>query len=313
MIKITSLPTIAGALLALGLSAAPAHAGPNRTWVSGRGTDAGGCPVTAPCRTFAFALTQTAAGGEIDVVDPGGYGMVTITKAISIVNDGVGVAAIGVSSGNAITISAGATDSVHLRGLTIDGLGSGTDGIDFKTGGNLAIEDCVIRGFTNAGIAVTLSTSSTFSVSNTIASNNGISGIAVGASGSAVVTGVVSKVTTNNNNLNGIVVSASVGFPNVAIVDSEASNNGGDGVVVGAGFGQGQAVIMVRNVVASNNKTGLEADGTGATLRVAHSVVTGNGTGVATSGSGTIESYGDNDVDANTNNNTGVLITIPTH
>src|ERR1700731_3788240 len=76
MIKITSLPTIAGALLALGLSAAPAQAGPNRTWVSGRGTDAGGCPVTAPCRTFAFALTQTAAGGQIDVLDPAGYGTV---------------------------------------------------------------------------------------------------------------------------------------------------------------------------------------------------------------------------------------------
>jgi Right handed beta helix region len=199
-----------------------------------------------------------------------------------------------------------------LRGLTIDGLGSGLNGIHFDAGGHLAIEDCGIRGFTNAGIAITPGTASSFSVSNTIASNNG-RGIAVGASGSAVVTGVLSKVTTNNNNLNGIVVSASVGFPNVAIVDSEASNNGGDGVVVGAAFGQGLAAIMVRNVVASNNKTGLEADGTGATLRVAHSVVTGDGTGVATSGSGTIESYGDNDVDANTNNNTGVLITIPTH
>ena len=95
MIKITSLSTIAGALLACGLSAAPAQAGPNRTWVSGTGTDSGACTRAAPCRTFAFALTQTAAGGEIDVLDPAGYGTVTITKAISIVNDGVGVAAIG--------------------------------------------------------------------------------------------------------------------------------------------------------------------------------------------------------------------------
>jgi len=62
----------------------------HRTWVSGKGTDSGGCPVTAPCKTFAFALTQTAAGGEIDVLDPGGYGAVTITKSTSIVNDGVG-------------------------------------------------------------------------------------------------------------------------------------------------------------------------------------------------------------------------------
>jgi hypothetical protein len=100
---LTSLPTCAGALLALGLSAVPAQAGPNWTWVSGHGTDSGACPLAAPCRTFAFALTQTAAGGEIYVLDPAGYGTVTITKAISIVNDGVGVAAIGPGSGTRVT------------------------------------------------------------------------------------------------------------------------------------------------------------------------------------------------------------------
>jgi hypothetical protein len=149
MIKITSL-SVTGALLAFGFSAAPAQAGPNRTWVSGHGTDSGGCPVTAPCRTFAFALTQTAAGGEIDVLEPAGYGPVTITKSISIVNDGVGTAAIGVESGNAITINAsGLFDFVHLRGLTIEGHpGFGVsvgNGIQFNSGLNLAIENWVIR------------------------------------------------------------------------------------------------------------------------------------------------------------------------
>src|ERR1700732_3223523 len=110
MIKMTSLPAIAAALLACGLSAAPAQAGPNRTWVSGHGTDSGACTRAAPCATFAFALTQTAFGGEIDVLDPGGYGPVTITKAISIVNDGVGTAGIRVGSGNGVTINAGASD-----------------------------------------------------------------------------------------------------------------------------------------------------------------------------------------------------------
>ena len=171
MIKIASLPTIAGALLAFGLSAAPAQAGPNRTWVSGHGTDSGTCALAAPCRTFAFAITQTAAGGEIDVLDPVGYGAATITKAISIVNDGVGVAAIGASSGNAITINAGASDSVHLRGLTIEGTGGATTGILFNSGVNLAIENCVIQHLAD-GIVITPSTSSSFSVSNTIASNN---------------------------------------------------------------------------------------------------------------------------------------------
>jgi hypothetical protein len=157
-------PTIAGALLALALSAAPAQAGPNRTWVSGTGTDSGACARAAPCKSFAFALTQTAAGGEIDVIDPAGYGPVTINKSISIVNDGVGVAAIGAGSGNGVTINAGASDSVHLRGLTIEGLGSGANGILFNTGGTLAIENCVVRNFGTAGINIAPSTSGSFSV-----------------------------------------------------------------------------------------------------------------------------------------------------
>jgi hypothetical protein len=233
MIKITSLPTIAGALLALGLSAAPAQAEPNRTWVSGRGTDAGGCPVTAPCRTFAFALTQTAAGGQIDVLDPAGYGTVTITKAISIVNDGVGTAGIRASSGNGVTINAGASDSVHLRGLTIEGLGTGLSGIQFNTGGNLAIENCVIRNF-DIGIFIRPTTPSTFSVSDTIASNNIESGISVLPSGVGIVAGVLSKVTANNNH-DGIFVGGIAGTGGkVTIVDSEASNNAGSGVVTGS-------------------------------------------------------------------------------
>jgi Right handed beta helix region len=210
---------------ALGLVAAPAQAA-NRTFVSGKGTDSGACAFAAPCRTFAFALTQTAAGGEIDVLDPGGYGMVTITKAISIVNDGVGAATIGASSGNGVTINAGASDSVHLRGLTINGFGSGANGIQFNTGLNLAIENCVVRNFGGFGIFSSPSTSSSFSVSNTIASNNGHVGIIVRPTGAAFVTGVLSKVTANNNTLSGIVVdgSATTGASlNVTIVDSEAS------------------------------------------------------------------------------------------
>jgi hypothetical protein len=104
------------------------------------------------------------------VLDPVGYGAVTITKAISIVNDGAGVAAIG--SLGAPSGNAGASDSVHLRGLTIEGFGSGISGILFNTGENLEIENCVIRNFGNVGIEISPSTSSSFSVSTTIASNN---------------------------------------------------------------------------------------------------------------------------------------------
>jgi hypothetical protein len=314
MTKIASLPTIAGALLAFGLSAAPAQAGPNRTWVSGHGADSGGCALVAPCRTFAFALTQTAAGGEIDVLDPADYGTVTITKAISIVNDGVGVAAIGAGSGNAITINAGASDSVHLRGLTIEGLGSGSNGILFTTGGNLAIENCVIGNFVKAGINIVPSTSSSFSVSNTIASNNLANGILVVPTVSAVVTGVLSEVTANNN-FNGIFVNGRLTTGasfNVTIVDSVASNNRSGGVIAASASGNLATAVMLRNVVASNNVTGLGA-GQNAILRVAHSVVTGNNTGVNTFGGGILNSYVDNDINGNTSDNTAVLTPLAMH
>jgi hypothetical protein len=94
--------------------------------------------------------------------------------------------------------------------------------------------------------------------------------------------------------------------------DSEASNNGNNGVTATTERGLAATAVMLRNSVASNNiGAGLFA-ATNAILRVAHSVVTGNGTGVMTSG-GTIFSYGDNDIDGNTNNNTGVLTPLAKH
>jgi hypothetical protein len=281
---IASLPTFAATLLALGFSAAPAQAGPNRTSVSGHGTDSGTCGLAAPCRTFAFALTQTAAGGEIDVLDPAGYGQVTITKAISIL--GNGAAGINAASGNGVTINAGASDSVHLRGLTIEGLGSGANGILFNTGGNLAIENCVIRDFSGTGINIA-------------------------PKGSAAVTGVLSNVITYNNpngiNVNGTALTGS--SLNVTVVNSVASNSN----VVGINAAGANTAVMVRNTVVSYSGTGLFAQ-MNAILRVGHSVVTGSNTGVnfATTG-GTLFSYGDNDIDGNTNNNTAVLTSLAMH
>jgi hypothetical protein len=142
-------------------------------------------------------------------------------------------------------------------------------------------------------------------VSNSIASNNGQVGIVVDPNGS-VVTGVLSKVTANNNN-NGIFVHPATGG-NVTIVDSVASNNTTVGVLaISSSSGIAPAAVMVRNSVASyNSDTGLSAQ-THAILRVAHSVVTGNNTGVSTADGGTLFSYGDNDINGNTTDNTGAL------
>ena len=122
-------------VLAGGTTLAEAQA--TRTWVSGVGDDANPCSRTAPCKTFAGAISNTAAKGEINVLDPGGFGGVTITKSISIIADNF-LGGVLVSGTNAIIVNAGAADTVVLRGLDINGLGTGLNGIRFLNGGRAA-------------------------------------------------------------------------------------------------------------------------------------------------------------------------------
>src|SRR3989440_11782730 len=93
-----------------------------RTWVSGVGDDANPCSRTAPCKTFAGAISKTAAGGEIDALDPGGFGALTITKSITIDGGGGQVASVLVAGTNGIVVSAGANDVVTLRNIRINGI-----------------------------------------------------------------------------------------------------------------------------------------------------------------------------------------------
>src|SRR5437016_2205755 len=112
--------TAAMVMVALLAGATMASAQATRTWVSGVGDDANPCSRTAPCKTFAGAISKTAPGGEIDVLDPSGFGAVTITKSISIESEEL--AGVLVSGTNAIVIAAGANDNIVLKGLFIEGL-----------------------------------------------------------------------------------------------------------------------------------------------------------------------------------------------
>src|SRR3989449_9482272 len=116
----------------------------SRTWVSGVGDDANPCSRTAPCKTFAGAISKTAVGGEIDALDPGGFGAVTITKAITLDGGGGQVASVLVAGTNAIVVQAGANDVVILRNLRINGISSGLNGIRFTSGKHLNVENCYI-------------------------------------------------------------------------------------------------------------------------------------------------------------------------
>src|SRR5437867_2713283 len=137
-----TLNTLAAAIFVLTVTSM-ANAQATRTWVSGVGDDANPCSRTAPCKTFAGAISKTADGGEIDCVDSGGFGAVTITKSITI--DGAGVlAGVLAASVNGIIINDGTnTKIVRLRNLSINGAGSGLDGIRILTARTVEIESCV--------------------------------------------------------------------------------------------------------------------------------------------------------------------------
>ncbi len=143
---------------ALCLPVAPAHAQATRTWVSGVGDDANPCSRTAPCKTFAGAISKTATGGEINVLDPGGFGAVTITKSITISSESP-EAGVLVSGTNGIVIAAGPTDTVILKNLDIEGLGTGLDGIKVLSGLKVYVLNSRIHHFLNNGINMASSTS----------------------------------------------------------------------------------------------------------------------------------------------------------
>ncbi|SRR5579883_1654237 len=296
-----------GALAAaLGLVCSPATALSNRAWVSGHGSDVTSCGAPAPpCRTLQYVHDNILApGGEIDVLDPAGYGPVTIAKAISIVNDGVGTAGVQqtTSGASAITINAGSSDAVTLRGLNVDGLGSAANGITFNSGGSLTVVNCVIRHFQKAnsnfltGNGIVIQPASgpiSVVVSNVIASDNANAGILYYAvNGSPNVSGVLDHVAAFNNYV-GIDLEfggATGGNPTFALSNDVASNNS-YGIIVDAN------ASVDSTTITSNGQNGLSVGGT---VLLSRSFIAWNGVdGVDIVSPGVAYSYGDNRINAN--------------
>jgi len=194
MKKIALAFAILGTTLAPVLYTAPAHAQATRTWVSGVGNDANPCSRTAPCKTFADAISKTAPGDEIDALDPGGYAAVTITKSITIDGGGGQVASVLVAGTDGIVVAAQPGDYVILRNLRLDGVlgnnnaNAGLNGIRVQSGAQTTIDNCDIFGFNNNGINVSLSAQGFVEVRNTTLRNNKQNAIfAASSSGFAVV------------------------------------------------------------------------------------------------------------------------------
>jgi hypothetical protein len=263
------------------------------------GDDANPCSRTAPCKTFAGAISKTATNGEINVLDPGGFGGVTITKSITISSEGF-EAGVLVSGTNAIVINAPATAVVVLRGLDIEGLGTGLNGIRFLAGGALHVEDCTINNFTRIGIDFEPSGASELFVVDTIVRNTQPAGASVGAilvkptaTGSARATIARSQLLNNQFGLR------IEGGSKVSVIDSAASANDTNGFLA-VGTAVGIAELTLESSTASNNVlSGVRANQAGAIVYISNMSISGNGDGLSVAGGGAIVSSGNNSVDGN--------------
>jgi hypothetical protein len=290
---------LVAAVFACSIHAAPAQA--QRVFVSATGSDGNPCTFASPCRSFQHAHDTVAANGEIDVLDPAGYGAVTITKSISI--QGHGFSGITVASGgNGITINASSTDAVHLSGLLIEGGHVGQNGIVFNGGQSLTVENCVVRNMFNDGLDFVSSATATqkLVVSNSYFNDNRGEGVFVLPLSSGGINAAIDRTGFHRNN-NGLHVDGTqgTGFLIVAVTDSVASNNSNIGVLVVSSSDKSPTNLSLTHSLVEGNPTGVCAQGNNATLWLAQSTVMGNNYSFNAASGGIINSFLDNYIAAN--------------
>ncbi len=281
-----------------------ANAQATRTWVSGVGDDVNPCSRTAPCKTFAGAISKTAVDGEIDALDSAGFGAVTITKAITIDGDSnIGGILASAVTGVLVNITAtSGSNVVELRNLSINGAGTtpGTNGIRIISSvANTAVfvEKCVIFGFRTSpgrGISDERTVAGHLSVSDTLVKNNSGSGIVAIGSGGGTVD--LNNVQVEKNGSSGIVVSGGLVNAGRLLVARNCVANKN----VGAGFvAENGAKLDIIDSMTAYNATGIESDQANTEVRVSRSTITRNTANGLSLGGGTILSYGSNEISGN--------------
>lgn len=289
-----TLPLVCAFLL---VGAATLNAQATRTWVSGVGDDVNPCSRTAPCKTFAGAISKTAAGGEISVLDPGGFGAVTITKAITI--NGTGTLAGILSAGtNGVIVNAGVNDTIILRDISINGAGTGINGVRFLAGKTLIVDHCWIYGMTTRGIDLSKTTDGNLNIINTNISNN--AGDALGVSTTAGLARVMIQNSFFSGSANGI---HALQNSRISAVGCVISGNTGAGV-----FAEGTGGVAVANIgkseISNNGGAGVQAGGGGSTalsiVRISDSELHQNGgTAALVSTNGEVDSWANNRIFGN--------------
>lgn len=320
---------VSGIILALACAAtflAPtaASAQATRTWISGVGDDVNPCSRTAPCKTFPGAISKTAAGGEIDTLDPGGFGAVTVVKAITLADEGVGEGGILVAGTNGITVNCSTDPNcvVVVRGLQIDGgpIGSNSlNGIRFIAGRALIVQNCAIRNFTGGspnGYGISFQPSSgtaeSLVVDNTTIQANGTGGVGAGTGGGILIQPQSGTATVNASIDNSVITTNNAGVRadgtlggtaiNVAITRSEITNNVNGGVTsinVNAA-GAVPVTTSIDHSQVSGNNVGINANGfSNAVLRIGNSQLFENTTGFKQNGAAVLTSFGNNNISDN--------------
>ena len=271
------------------------------------GNDANPCTRSSPCRSFATAISTVAAGGEVVVLDSGGYGPFTVSKAVSIETPAGIYAGVSATSGDGIDVSAGASDRVVLKGLTLQGFGGANNGITFSSGAALYVENFIVNGFPLYGIYQTGNGS--LLLTDTTVRNGGFDGVFIQLS--APLTGsnlLVDHCRFENNVSAGLFVYDGV---KSWVRDSVATSN-----YFGfeeATHGTAAAELNIENCLVTNNTFGVSTSNNGpgnsgpGTLRLSGSTVTQNTAGLANAPGHTFESFGNNHVRGNTNDTLGVI------
>ena len=259
---------IAAALaLAVTLPAVSAQAQSPRTFVSAAGSDSNPCSFTAPCRHFQAAVNATTVGGEVDALDPAGYGSFTISQAITIEGQGWSYIAPP-AGGNGITINA-VSGNVTIHGVSLNGVGitGSTNGIVFNSGGSLTVQDSVIRNFSGSGIALAPTASANIAVSRTLVAENGGHGLFLQPTGNQQVHAVFNRVEAYHNAQKGIGIfgnNLDADVPLLAtIVDSVAAFNTDGFYAIGQAAGApGFTTVRVnRSTTIENTDAGIRAEG----------------------------------------------------
>jgi hypothetical protein len=278
-----------------------AQAQASRTWVSGVGDDANPCSRTAPCKTFAGAISKTAVDGEIDVLDPGGFGAVTITKSITIDGNGVGSVLVSGTSGIIVnvTAAAGVNNMVQIRNLSINGIGTGLNGIrilNSLANTSVFVENCVIFGFRGnpgRGISDERTAAGNLFVLDCLIKDNSGAGIAVIGAGA---TKAAMENTRSLRNGDGFVLNGGSSF--LAARNCVANNNTGNGFTA-----QGGSDMTIIDCQTMFNATGIQALNAVTSIRVGRTSIVRNTTNGLDFSGGTIQSFGNNELQFNSGNN----------